>query len=176
MFEHSPSDRMQLVGVGDLLPPGCCMHCGNGTHKEGYLRLDINIDYFGECYLCTTCLIQAAEVIKCLIPEEADALRTLAEQVAQENILLREQVDEQDKRLALLDQYLEPFRSGLSADSISIPSGTQPDENSGQQPQVTDGASTESATAEPKSSESNKNSGRKRSVRVAASDTPGSIL
>lgn len=75
MFNHTTSDRMQLLGRGDLRPPGSCMHCGSGNCDEGYVTLDTFIDLHGETYLCVTCTRQLCELIGALLPEEATALQ-----------------------------------------------------------------------------------------------------
>lgn len=75
MFEHGPGDRLQVLGLGDLRPPGTCLHCGSGNCELGYVTLDVFRDYEGETYLCMTCCKQLAELIGCLIPEEAEVLQ-----------------------------------------------------------------------------------------------------
>lgn len=75
MFDNTPSDKMQVLGIADLRHPGTCMVCGNGTHPDGYVDLGVWYEYEGNCYICSLCLKQAAEVIGCLVPEEAKALQ-----------------------------------------------------------------------------------------------------
>lgn len=75
MFNHTTSDRMQVLGRGDLRPPGTCLHCGSGNCDEGYVTLDTFVDMHGECYICITCTRQLCELIGALLPEEATALQ-----------------------------------------------------------------------------------------------------
>lgn len=68
--ENSPSARMQVRSRGDLVAPGCCCVCGNGTREEGFLDLGVFIDYHGTVYLCMVCVTQAGETVGMYTPEE----------------------------------------------------------------------------------------------------------
>lgn len=94
MFENTPSDRVQLVGLGELLSPAKCMICGNGTCDEGYVKLGVFYDFEGEQYLCRNCVIQIAELFGCLTPEEAQHLQEQAATLATENAKLWEEVND----------------------------------------------------------------------------------
>lgn len=103
MFTNTPSDRVQVVGRGDLLHPGSCALCGSGNCDEGYVNTGIYYDYEGQVYFCITCTRQIAEVIGCLIPEEANILREQVNEVAKTNKNLTEQLEAANERLRAID-------------------------------------------------------------------------
>lgn len=79
---NTPSDRMQVVGIGDLLHPGACALCGNGTCVDGYLNTSIFYDYEGTVYLCMRCVEQLCKVVGALLPDEVTRLREDTENIA----------------------------------------------------------------------------------------------
>lgn len=104
---NTSSDRMQVVGLGDLLHPGACALCGNGTCVDGYVNTSIFYDYEGTVYLCMRCVEQLCTVVGALLPEEAVQLRIHTEQIAAkcaeleaENNDLRNRVDSWDSVLS----------------------------------------------------------------------------
>lgn len=103
MFTNTPSDRVQLVGRGDLRHPGCCAVCGSGNGEEGYVDLGVYYDYEGQMYLCWTCTAQVAEVIDCLLPSEAAILKELVEQTELRNKDLQTQLEAANERLRAFD-------------------------------------------------------------------------
>jgi hypothetical protein len=124
MFENTPSDRVQLVGRGDMLHPGCCALCRSGVCEEGYVDLGVYFDYEGQMYLCHTCTQQVAEVIGCLIPSEAAILHALVNSVQAENVVLKTELEVARDRLAAYDSVLAnlspsaPIFSGSPNDPI----------------------------------------------------------
>lgn len=122
MFTNTPSDRVQLVGLGELLSPACCMICRSGNCDEGYARLGVWYDYEGEQYLCRTCVIQVAELFSCLTPEEAQHVKDAATEYAalnndlfQENEVLRERLRVFNDALAGINPDLPRILSGSAA-------------------------------------------------------------
>jgi hypothetical protein len=169
MFENGPSDRMQLVGVGELLHPGSCIVCGNGTCAEGYIRFGVSLEFEGELYLCWFCVVQAAEVLKCLIPSEADTLREIADKVATENASLRKENEFANERLKAVDAIFSPSLADLAR--ISSVFGENSNEESGDDSSTASGSDSEPTGTVTESDESTEGSGPKRSVRLATSDS-----
>lgn len=123
MFENTPSDRVQLVGLGELLSPATCMICGNGTCDEGYVRLGVFYDFEGEQYLCRTCVIQVAELFGCLTPEEAQHLQHQAELLAAENATINTNLGDAHERLRVFYDAL----AGISPDLSGVLSSNSSD-------------------------------------------------
>jgi hypothetical protein len=94
---------VQVVGRGDLLAPGSCALCGSGNSDEGYVDTGIFYDYEGQVYFCITCTRQIAEVIGCLLPEEANILREQANEVAKANAKLTLELEAANERLRAFD-------------------------------------------------------------------------
>lgn len=164
MFEHGPSDRMQLRGVGDLLPPGSCICCGNGNCREGYISFGVSLEFEGEMYLCWFCVVQASEILGCLIPDEAKALRDIAEATAETNADLRNQLEETNERLDAFNRIFERGTAGLKFVG-SLPSNDTSEDNEGQS-EVATAAESDSAQSTPVSKS-------KRTVRASAGNSAG---
>jgi hypothetical protein len=120
VFQNTPSDRMHLVGLGELLSPARCMVCGNGTCEEGYVQLGVWYDYEGEQYICRTCLVQAAELIGCLEPGEAQHLQGQATKLAEDNTRISHELAEANERLTVFNGAIASISSGV----LSIPTGS----------------------------------------------------
>lgn len=73
----SPSSRVQLVNLGELLHPGSCMICGSGICELGYVRLGVYYDYEGEMYLCMNCVEEIVTVIGGLTRSETMDLQEI---------------------------------------------------------------------------------------------------
>lgn len=123
MFEHTPSDRVRVVPLGQLQPPAACALCGNGTDQMGFLHTDVWYDYEGYVYFClSNCARQLAEAFGCLLPEEAEILKDQATKIAEHNKELEEQLNDANTRLAAWDSLLaqslanSPAGSDLSQD------------------------------------------------------------
>lgn len=99
MFTNTPSDRMQLRGLGELPQPAQCMVCGNATFDEGYVDLGVWYEFYGNALLCGLCLTQAAELIGCMTVEEVAHLREQAENVTKELELTTEKLRVANERL-----------------------------------------------------------------------------
>lgn len=154
MFEHSPSDRMQLLGMGDLRPPGSCMHCGSGNSERGYIDFDVFREIEGESYVCATCVEQAAEILGCLIADEASTL--MADKLAAELKVeqLAEALINANERLAVYDSALSNL--GNNAGSVFHRSISREDfikksneERRAEQASISDADAGESEPAEP---------------------------
>lgn len=118
-FDHTVSDRMQVVGRGDLRPPGTCLHCGSGNCEEGYVDLDRFIDYEGDSYLCMTCVRQMIEMVDGCLPE--DFMRLMQEKLELEVALntTSERLSDANERLAVYDSVLANAVASVTADDSS---------------------------------------------------------
>lgn len=99
----TPSDRVQVIGRGQLRDPGACALCGNGTCDDGYVDLDIYYDWEGQVYLCMNCAKQVAETIGCLLPAESAHLESLNKTIAEELAQLKEDYLDAKSRLDVYD-------------------------------------------------------------------------
>ncbi len=117
VFTNTPSDRVQLVGLGELLHPGTCMLCGSGNCEEGYARLGVYYDYEGEQYLCRTCTIQVSELFGCLTPEEAGHLQETAADYAKVNEAVSRELIVANERLRVFDDAMRSVAGSASASS-----------------------------------------------------------
>lgn len=130
---ENPSARMHFRGVGDLLFPGSCCVCGNGTNSAGYVDIGVYFDYEGQVYLCITCLTEAAETGGMLSIEQSEFLKDLCTKVATENEELRTIAKEMSERV---EQYESAITSGgfiLASDvhPVSLPDSDAPTEPEG---------------------------------------------
>lgn len=110
MSAKSPSEKIQVVGLGDLLSPAACIVCGNGTCQDGYISFGIFVDYVGSLYLCMTCMLQAAETADCSGPVETEMNRTLLAQLKEENSTLRKDKETLNERLRVFSDALAGIR------------------------------------------------------------------
>lgn len=116
MFNNTPSDRMQLRGLGELPQPAQCMVCGSATYEEGYVDLGVWYEFYGNALMCGTCLTQAAELIGCMTASEVAHLREQAENVTNELEALKTELRVANERLDAFDRI-----HGISnSDSVSI--------------------------------------------------------
>jgi len=106
MFEHSASDKMQLLGAGELPTPNSCVVCGSGDTTRKFVFLGIHVDYYGAILLCDLCLVQTAEKIGCLAPEIAEKIHNESVELAEQNKDLRSEVGALRERLSLYDRLL----------------------------------------------------------------------
>lgn len=123
--EISPSARMQLVNIGELLHPAACMVCGNGTSQDGYLRLGVYFDYEGECYLCVRCLTEAGETIGMLTSDEAEHLTGLSAATSTDLADAKEKLEAANERLnhydTLFGDRIHSSGSNVIAESAGKP-------------------------------------------------------
>lgn len=167
MFEHSPSDRMQLAGLGELVHPASCMVCGSGNCEEGYVSLGVWYEFEGTQYLCRTCCVQAAEILGCLIPEEATVLQDLVEATTTELAAIKEELKDTHERLTIYDGVIARASAITGTSSSSSGSGVSQD---------FDGSSEVAATGEPVTAEPVKSTGRSNSKSLKSSDSTESPI
>lgn len=122
---ENPSGRMHLKGIGDLLFPGTCCVCGNGTYEHGYVQLGVYYEYEGEMYLCLTCLTEAAEIGGMLSLEQGVVLKDLAIKVSEQNKALRELVKGLSEKVELYESALGSVGAitiaSPSVDDVAVP-------------------------------------------------------
>ena len=133
VVENDPSARFQVRSRGELMHPGGCMVCGNGTHEEGYVDLGVFYDYEGSMYLCMTCALQVSALIGCVLPEEILALKKTNEQVVQERDDLRKDLDHAQHHIDTVNALLRSRYLPDSGSSDSSPS-TPEDESDAPSP------------------------------------------
>lgn len=85
VIENDPSARMQVRSRGQLVAPASCAVCGNATCDEGYLDLNVFIDFHGTVYLCMNCITQGAETVGMFTPTEVKNLTNQIEGLMQAN-------------------------------------------------------------------------------------------
>lgn len=123
---ENPSSRMHYRGIGDLMFPGSCCVCGNGTNQAGYVDIGVYYEYEGQVYLCLDCVTEAAETGGMLSLEVSNHLKELATQVAEDNKALRQLNLEMSERLGHYDSLLGDRIVTIDADgtsNVSVPSG-----------------------------------------------------
>ena len=103
---NASDQKIKLVGRGDLGLPGCCFSCGNGNFDYGYVDLGIWHDEVGNLYLCGTCTQQVTGVYGCLTQEESEYITAVGNQLAAENIKLKQELTRANERLSLFDDAL----------------------------------------------------------------------
>lgn len=106
--------------LGNLQPPGTCSLCGNGTDLEGYLDIDLWIEYYGQVYLCMSkCALQVVETIGALIPSEAKQFLETTQNIATEYAELKEKYNAAIARLAVYDDAVIAAASSNLAATFS---------------------------------------------------------
>lgn len=164
MFEHGPSDRVQIRSLGTLMSPAVCLLCGNGTSLEGYVDLDTFFEWEGQMYLCMTCTKQIAEMIGCIVPDEADILKEQFNSTAKELLELREQHESDKLRLDNYDHAIRVAFADVSDGSDNgdnnvetpQPVASEPaDVGAEQQPEPTKPSTSEQRTVPTRTKRSN---------------------
>lgn len=120
-IENDPSARMQVRSRGNLVAPASCMVCGNATCDEGYLDLNVFIDFHGTCYLCMNCITQGGETVGMYTAEQ------VAHFTAQIESLLADK-EALASELANAQSYIDNFNDLLSSKfaASGMPSGDSP--------------------------------------------------
>lgn len=123
---NTSSDRVQVVQLGELLHPGACALCGNGTCVDGYVDTSIFYDYEGTVYLCMRCVEQICSVVGALLPDEVSQLRQHTAEIATkcaeleaENNVLRSKLD---AWYTVIDGAIDHRTSDSNADEKPEPS------------------------------------------------------
>jgi len=128
----NPGSRLKLLNQGDLLHPGACAVCGSGNYQEGYLSLDVFIDFFGDVYLCLQCLSEGASAAGMLSKEQSEHVKELLTELSTENKTLKDFLKEASERIAIYERAFSA--AGVSVNAVNgsvVSDGTEPvDEDS----------------------------------------------
>lgn len=168
-YGHSPSDRMQLLGSGELPAPGNCILCGSGAPERKYVFLGIHLDFLGALLLCDLCLTQSAEKIGCMAPSIAEMLHVQSQQLA------RDLAESQRLNEALNDRltHYDAILGNLNPSAASI-SGSLSDDSDSDEPHsesTVEASSSESTDEQSEPSESSKIPGASDGI----SNEPGDL-
>lgn len=116
---NTSSDRVQVRQLGELLHPGACALCGNGTCVDGYVDTSIFYDYEGTVYFCMRCIEQICKVVGALLPDEVNTLHSHTEEIAKRCAELEAENNDLRNRVAAWDSVLRG--AGLSGVSSPTP-------------------------------------------------------
>lgn len=169
MFEHGPSDRMQLLGAGELPAPGSCIICGSSDPERKFVFLGIHLDFLGALLLCDLCLTQSAEKIGCMAPSVAEMLHLQDQKLATSNAELQRVNEALNDRLSHYDAVLGHLDSALITDRAGINSSSDSDEPSPES--SVNKAQSESTVSQPESDES----GEVPGTESSSSSEPGDL-
>lgn len=156
MFEHSASDKMQLLGAGELPTPNSCVVCGSGDTTRKFVFLGVHVEFYGAILLCDLCLVQTAEKIGCLAPVIAERIHNESVELAEQNSTLRRIAEELRERLSLFDRIVADIDFDSARVNSVADSGNHSDESGEQhssetpvqQPGGTESESDESVTSD----------------------------
>ena len=106
--QETAGDRITVI-ARPLTLPGCCAICGySGTNvgDTGDVRVfidwQLDLEYYGRVYVCSTCLLQASTSLGWLGVKQAEELRDKVASQESELIVLREQNERLRASLASL--------------------------------------------------------------------------
>lgn len=99
-FNHDASDKMKLLGLGELPPPAQCFVCGSGTCDAGYVNMGVWAEMVGNLLICAPCLVQASELIGCLAPVIKNTMEAHVRDLQNYARDLEQKLTEQDADLA----------------------------------------------------------------------------
>lgn len=119
VIENNPSARMQVRSRGQLVAPACCCVCGNATCDEGYLDLNVFVDFHGTLYLCMNCVTQGAETCGLFTPQEVNHLQMQIESLLVDKERLTSELSDANDYISNFDSVL---RTALS--SSNLPDGS----------------------------------------------------
>lgn len=103
MSDLNPDSRMRKRGLGDLMHPGVCAVCGNGTYEPGYIDIGVYYDYEGQVYLCLACVNEIADTAGLLTDTEAQFLCIQNKDFAEKNEKLVHDLKVANERLQHYD-------------------------------------------------------------------------
>lgn len=168
MFEHSPSDRMQLLGSGDLPEPGNCVICGSGAPERKYVFLGIHLDFLGALLLCDLCITQTAEKIGCLAPSIAEMVHVQSQELAARVTELERTNEALNDRLTHYDVVLGHFNLGIT--DLSDRPSDDSDSTESHSKSTSEEPSPESSDEQSESSESDSIPGTSDTISSESSD------
>lgn len=108
-----PSKLTQLRSRGQLMHPGTCAICGNGTCDEGYLDTGIYYDYEGHVYICLVCVrTEVLPQIGAIPYEEAEYIKNERQADATRILELENELVETKEKYRELAMALDVIRRG----------------------------------------------------------------
>lgn len=121
---ETAGERIQILSR-PLALPGCCAICGfNGTNASDltdqriFVDFNLDVDYYGRIYWCSTCFLQGANNLGWLSVDQAEQLRAKISVLESERIVLLEQNERLRASLSsLLGRSDDPSISVLLGDS-----------------------------------------------------------
>ena len=133
--ETAGNGRIMVI-ARPLTLPGICAVCGYSGTVQGaegdtrvFIDFQLDIDYYGRVYFCSTCLLEAANLLGWLGVEQAEKMRETIATQESELIVLREQNERLRSSLAsLLGKSDDDIRSVLADDSSDEQQGEQESE------------------------------------------------
>lgn len=125
VIENDPSARMQYRSAGELKVPATCAVCGAGDREEGYVDLDLFVEFHGSVYLCMICFTQAADLVGMFTPEQVAHLTKQIETLLEENQLLTSELADANER----NRNLSGVLASQFNVSNDVPNGKNPDSN-----------------------------------------------
>lgn len=151
IVNETAGDRITLI-PRPLTLPGCCAVCGySGTNvgDAGDIRVfidwQLDVEFYGRVYLCSDCILQAANALGWLGVKQAEELRAKVSEQESELIVLREQNERLRASLAsLLGQPDTPVGDILVYSDENVGEGNQNTETDERQEGQSDSSSDES--------------------------------
>jgi len=133
--QETAGDRITVI-ARPLTLPGCCAICGYSGTNAGdpgdvrvFIDWQLDLEYYGRVYICSTCLLQASESLGWLGVKQAEELREKVASQESELIVLREQNERLRASLAsLLGQSDNPDISVLVSDAEDLRQGNHTSE------------------------------------------------
>lgn len=61
---HTPSDKYQRVGAGEMMLPAYCAGCGTISSDEGYVDTKLDFEFYGIVYFCASCVRNMSDVFE----------------------------------------------------------------------------------------------------------------
>jgi hypothetical protein len=144
--ETAGNGRIMIIPRPLTLPGNCavCGYSGTVQGAEGdtrvFIDFQLDIDYHGRVYWCSTCLLEASNLLGWLGVEQAEKLRETIATQESELIVLREQNERLRSSLAsLLGKPDNDIHSVLADDSSDEQSGEQKSEGTESSPDSSSG-------------------------------------
>lgn len=61
---HTPSDKYQRVGAGEMMLPAYCAGCGTISSEEGFVDTKLDFEFYGIVYFCAGCVRNMSDVFE----------------------------------------------------------------------------------------------------------------
>jgi hypothetical protein len=124
--ETAGNGRIMII-ARPLTLPGCCAVCGYSGTVQGaegdtrvFIDFQLDLDYHGRVYWCSTCLLEAATLLGWLGVKQAEELLARVASQESELIILREQNERLRSSLASLLGQSDTSVSDLLSSSSEV--------------------------------------------------------